>query len=68
MHKMATALLEKETLTSVDVDEIMAGGKESETKKKPARKKKATPPKEVQAPAEPDAKEPETDAPEEGKE
>lgn len=47
MHRMATALLEKETLTGADIDEIMAGDQEPGVKKKPKTKKESAPPKEV---------------------
>ena len=33
LHKMANALLEKETLNSGEIDELMAGGKKSIQKK-----------------------------------
>jgi len=68
MHRMANALLEKETLTSDDVDAIMAGQKGSGPKKKTVRKKKTMPPREAEAPAASDTEEPEIDALEEGKE
>jgi len=66
MHRMAKALLEKETLTSEDVEEIMAGEKGAGTKKRQVRKKKASTPKEDQAPAS-DSVETEIEAPEDGK-
>jgi cell division protease FtsH len=68
MNRMAQALLEKETLTSDDVDAIMGGHKGSAPKKKTVRKKKTAPSKEAEAPEAPDAEEPEIDAPEEERE
>jgi cell division protease FtsH len=47
MHRMATALLEKETLTGADIDKIMAGDQEPGVKKKAKRKKEPAPPKKV---------------------
>ncbi len=47
MHRMATALLEKETLTGADIDEIIAEDQESGVKKKAESKKESAPPKEV---------------------
>ena len=47
MHRMATALLEKETLTGADIDEIIAGDQEPGEKKKAESKKESAPPKEV---------------------
>jgi cell division protease FtsH len=64
MHKMATALLEKETLTSDDVDEIMAGHKGTAAKKKHGPKKKTSSPKEITASAASEPEEPDVDAPE----
>ncbi len=68
MHRMADALLEKETLTSDDVDAIMAGHKGPGPKKKTVRKKRATPSKEVEAPEALDTEEAQIEAPEEEKE
>ena len=47
IHRMATALLEKETLTGADIDEIIAEDQESGVKKKAKSKKESVPPKEV---------------------
>jgi len=69
MHRIANALLEKESLTSDDVDAIMAGHKGSGTaKKKTIRKKKVSLPKEVEAAEATDTEELEVDALEEEKE
>jgi len=69
MHSMANALLEKETLTSDDVDAIMAGHKASGIPKKKAIRKKKTPlSKEVEAAEAADTEESEADSFEEEKE
>ncbi len=69
MHSMANALLEKETLTSDDVDAIMAGHKASGIPKKKAIRKKKTPlSKEVEAAEAADTEESEADNFEEEKE
>lgn len=68
MHGIANALLEKESLTSDDVDAIMADHKGSVPKKKTVRKKRATPSKEVEAPEAPDTEGAEMETPEEEKE
>jgi cell division protease FtsH len=67
MHKIAEALLEKESLTSDDVDAIMAGEKGPRPKKKIVRKKKPAQAKDVETPAASDAEESEAEAPEEEK-
>ncbi|MFH1951808.1 MAG: ATP-dependent zinc metalloprotease FtsH [Pseudomonadota bacterium] len=43
MHRMAAALLERETLNSDDIDQIIAGKEELKGRKKPRRKKVAAP-------------------------
>jgi len=67
MHRMATALLEKETLTSEDVDAIMAGQKEPGPKKRVARRRKPTLAREAAAEP-PDSEASEGEGPEEEKE
>lgn len=67
MHGIASALLEKETLTGEDLDEIVSGKKGAGPGKGPVRKQRATPPEEVKAP-EFDSEKPETEATEEEKE
>jgi cell division protease FtsH len=67
MHRIANALLEKETLNADDLDEIIGGDKGTAPKKRPARRKPTSPPKETRKPeADPEA--PETEGPEEEKE
>ena len=63
IHRMATALLEKETLTSEDVDEIMAGDKGT-AEKKPGPKQKTSSPNENKTRPASKAEEPDDDAPE----
>jgi cell division protease FtsH len=41
MHRMAAALLEKETLTAADIDEIMAGDQDPGAKNRAKSKKEA---------------------------
>ncbi|OQX65502.1 MAG: cell division protein FtsH [Desulfococcus sp. 4484_242] len=67
MHGIASALLEKETLTGEDLDEIVSGKKGAGPGKGPVRKQRATSPEEVKAP-EFDSEKPETEATEEEKE
>ncbi len=68
LHAMAKALLERETLTSEDVDQIMASGKSATPRKKAPRKKKPAPPREVEAAPAPEADEPEAAGQDEEKE
>ena len=68
IHRMASALLEKETLTGADIDEIMAEDQEPDVKKKAKAKKASVPPKKVKPSTESNIEEADVESSEDGKE
>jgi len=68
IHRMASALLEKETLTGADVDEIMAGDQEPGAKKKAKSENEPAPKKKIKPGTESNIEEPDVESSEDGKE